>query len=426
VHAIASIRAVEGAIGAVPPPNARILRNLIIAAQNVMDHVVHFYHLHAFDWVDVVSSLKADPAKTATLAQSISDWPLSSTTYFAGVQQRMKAFVRRGQLGIFAKAYWGHPAYQLPPEANLLGVAHYLEALDWQRRFIRIVAVPGGKNPHPQSFLVGGMATPVDPGSQVALSMDTIESLRKPIADAKGFVGRVYIPGVLAIPSYYKDWAAIGGGARNYMAYDDYPEDDSPIPRRLYRPASSVIVTGQDRHGLSDPDHRARRPLVVRYADSEAAALNPSLGETNPHYTGPNPLYKSLDVEQKYSRLKSRYDGAPVGPLARMLLAYNLDRPARAKELIHKTLSTLGVGPQALFSTLGRITARAIEAQVLVEAMDRWVSDLADNMGCRDYRIQDHSKWEPATWPSDCLGYGFHEAPRRSLRHWVHIRNGAP
>ena len=183
VHAIASIRAVEHAIGAVPPPNARLLRNLIIAAQCVQDHVIHFYHLHALDWVDITSALKADPAKTATLAQSISDWPLSSAKYFSGVRDRLSTFVQRGQLGPFANAYWGHPAYRLPPEANLMAVAHYLEALDWQRRFIKIHAILGGKNPHLQSFLVGGMATPVDPDSQNALNIDTISALDKLIAE---------------------------------------------------------------------------------------------------------------------------------------------------------------------------------------------------------------------------------------------------
>ena len=174
MHAIASIRAVENAIGAVPPPNARLLRNLIIASQCVQDHVVHFYHLHALDWVDIVSALSADPARTAALAQSISDWPLSSPTYFAAVQNRVKSFVERGQLGPFANAYWGHPAYKLPPEANLMAVAHYLEALDWQREVIKIHAVLGGKNPHLQSFLVGGMATPVDPDKQASINMGSI------------------------------------------------------------------------------------------------------------------------------------------------------------------------------------------------------------------------------------------------------------
>ena len=184
VHAIASVRAVENAIGAKPPPNARLLRNLIMAAQMVQDHVVHFYHLHALDWVDVVSALSADPAKTSALAESISDWPLSSTKYFAGVRDRMKAFVERGQLGPFANAYWGHPAYKLPPEANLLAVAHYLEALDWQREFIKLHAILGGKNPHLQSFLVGGMATPVDPDKQASINIGTVAQLKELIAKA--------------------------------------------------------------------------------------------------------------------------------------------------------------------------------------------------------------------------------------------------
>ncbi|MCB1055494.1 MAG: nickel-dependent hydrogenase large subunit, partial [Acidobacteria bacterium] len=210
VHAIASIRAVENAIGAQPPPNARILRNLVMAAQMVHDHVVHFYHLHALDWVDVVSALSADPVKTATLAQSISDWPLSSGKYFKGIKERLQAFVEQGQLGPFANAYWGHSAYRLPPEANLMAVAHYLEALDWQREFIKIHAILGGKNPHLQSFLVGGMATPVDPDSQAAINIESLDHMRKLIALAERFVSQVYLPDLLAVASFYKDWAGYG------------------------------------------------------------------------------------------------------------------------------------------------------------------------------------------------------------------------
>jgi len=243
VHAIASIRAVERAIGAVPPSNARLLRNIVMSAQNVQDHVIHFYQLHALDWVDIVNALHADPAKTATLAQSISDWPLSSAKYFSGVQNRMKAFVERGQLGPFANAYWGHPAYKLPPEANLMALAHYLEALDWHRRFIKIHAILGGKNPHLQSFLVGGMATPVDPDAQASLNMDTIAALTKLAADGKDFVSRVYIPDVLAIASYYKEWASLGAGVGNYMCYGDYPLDDGQNPELLI---PGGIIYGRD------------------------------------------------------------------------------------------------------------------------------------------------------------------------------------
>ena len=268
VHAIASIRAVENAIGAAPPPNARLLRNLIIAAQCVQDHVVHFYHLHALDWVDIVSALSADPAKTASLAQSISDWPLSSATYFGGVRDRVKGFVDRGQLGPFANAYWGHPAYKLPPEANLMAVAHYLEALDWQREFIKMHAVLGGKNPHLQSFLVGGMATPVDPNSQAALNAGTIAGLKELIAKARDFVTRVYIPDLLAVASFYKDWAGHGQGVGNYLVYGEYPDDDSreaevvPAGRRHSRPQSL-----EGRAVRSGEGHRVRLALLVRVSE---------------------------------------------------------------------------------------------------------------------------------------------------------------
>jgi Ni,Fe-hydrogenase I large subunit len=406
-----------------------LLRNLIMAAQTVQDHVVHFYHLHALDWVDIVSALDADPAKTSTLAQSISDWPLSSATYFSGVRDRIKAFVQRGQLGIFANGYWGHPAYRLPPEANLMAVAHYLEALDFQRRFIKIHALLGGKNPHLQSFLVGGMATPVDPDSQSALNMDTIAALDKLVAEGRDFVSRVYIPDVLAIASYYKDWASIGAGVGNYMAYGDYPEDDAEYPQLLL---PRGIIHNRDLTKLDAVDQAKVTEQVAHswydYSIGDDKALNPFQGETSPHYTGPKPPYERLDVAQKYSWLKSpRYDGAAmeVGPLARMLVAYGAGRPAGVKVLVDKVLTTLGVGPAALFSTLGRIAARAVETQVLVESMGRWIQDLADNMARRDYRIQDNSKWDPSSWPRDCLGVGFLEAPRGALGHWVHISNGS-
>ena len=429
VHAIASIRAVENAIGAVPPPNARLLRNIIMAAQVVHDHVVHFYHLHALDWVDVVSALAADPAKTSTLAQSISDWPQSSTNYFAGVRDRIKAFVERGQLGIFANAYWGHPAYRLPPEANLLALAHYLEALDFQRRFIKIHALLGGKNPHLQSFLVGGMATPVDPDSQSALNMGTISALNALVADGLSFVSRVYLPDVLAIASYYKDWASIGSGIGNYMAYGDYPEDDGADPQHLL---PTGVIHDRDLTKIGVVDHAKISEQIAHswydYSVGDDKSLNPFQGETSPHYTGPKPPFERLDTAQKYSWVKSpRYDGAPmeVGPLARMLLAYTKDSPHRAKVLIDKVLTTLGVGPEALFSTLGRVAARAVETQVLIESIGHWVDELADNMARHDYRIQDNSKWDPSSWPSECFGAGYHEAPRGSLGHWVHISNGS-
>jgi [NiFe] hydrogenase large subunit/hydrogenase large subunit len=427
VHAIASIRAVENAIGAAPPPNARLLRNLIIGAQCVQDHVVHFYHLHALDWVDIVSALSADPAKTSALAESISDWPLSSPKYFAGIRDRIKGFVDRGQLGPFANAYWGHPAYRLPAEANLMAVAHYLEALDWQREFIKMHAVLGGKNPHLQSFLVGGMATPVDPNSQAALNAGTLAELKRLVAKARDFVVRVYIPDLLAIASFYKDWAAHGRGVGNYLVYGEYPENDGATPS-LFLPGG--VIRGRDLSKVEPFDQAKVTEYVSHswydYQNGNDAALHPFQGETRPNYTGPAPPYERLDTDNKYSWLKSpRYDGEPmeVGPLARMLVAY-VSGHARVKELVGGALKQLGVGSEALFSTLGRVAARGIETQLIAEKMEEWVDTLAANMGSGDLRIHDNSKWDPSSWPAEAAGGGFHEAPRGALGHWVQIRDG--
>ncbi|HEU5055850.1 MAG TPA: nickel-dependent hydrogenase large subunit [Kofleriaceae bacterium] len=426
VHAIASIRAVEDAIGAHPPPNARLLRNLVIASQCVQDHVIHFYHLHALDWVDVVSALSADPGKTSELAQSISDWPLAGKSHFAGVKDRLKAFVDAGQLGPFANAYWGHPAYRLPPEANLMAVAHYLEALDWQREFIKMHALLGGKNPHLQSFLVGGMATPIDPDSQAALNIGTVAKLRDLVKRAKDFVTRVYIPDLLAIASFYKDWGAIGSGVGNYLSYGEYPEGEGAAAK-LYLPRG--IIRNRDLTKVEPmfPDAITEYVAHSWYEyDDDRAPLHPSVGVTRPKYTGPKPPYERLDTAGKYSWLKApRYGDQPmeVGPLARMLVAYGSGH-ARVRELVGGALGKLGVGPGALFSTLGRVAARGLETQLLAEKMDDWLAELTENMGHGELRIHDNDRWDPDSWPRNAVGAGFHEAPRGALGHWVHIKEG--
>jgi [NiFe] hydrogenase large subunit/hydrogenase large subunit len=427
VHAITSIRAVENAIGAQPPPNARLLRNLIMSSQMVQDHVIHFYHLHALDWVDITGALSADPVATSQLAESISDWPLSSANYFRGVKERLAQFVERGQLGPFGNAYWGHSAYRLPPEANLLAVAHYLEALDWQREFIKIHAVLGGKNPHLQSFVVGGMATPIDPDKQASINMTSINAMRKLIHEAKQFVEKVYLPDLLAVASFYKDWAGYGAGVGNYMVYGEYPEaDGSNAP--LYLPAG--VIRGRDLASVEALDPAKITEYVTHswfeYGDGDQAGIHPYSGETKPNYTGPQPPYDRLNTDGKYSWLKSpRYEDQPmeVGPLSRMLVAYASGHP-RVQELVNGALGHLGVGAPALFSTLGRVAARGIETVVLAEKMEGWLDELATNMGRGELAIADTSKWDPASWPKDCTGAGFHEAPRGALGHWVHIVDG--
>jgi hydrogenase large subunit len=427
VHALASVRAVENALGVTIPDNARIIRDLIAGAQLVQDHVVHFYHLHALDWVDVTLALKANPSKTSTLAQSISPWPNSSTNYFRGVQDKLKAFVNSGQLGLFANGYWGHPAYVLPPEVNLLAVAHYLEALDWQRNFIRIHAVLGGKNPHPQSYLVGGMATALNPNNESTLNADRLALLTQLLQSGQDFVSQVYLPDVLAIAGFYKNWSGIGSGLGNYMAYGDYPSDTQELPSTYFFPGG--LIQQQTLSSINPVDQTLVAEYIAHswytYAEGNAAGLHPWKGETNPKYTGPTPPFEYVTTD-KYSWLKApRYQGTAVevGPLARMLLAY-ASGTSSVQQIVNSALAKLDVGPSALFSTLGRVAARAIEAQVMINQLPIWLQQLEDNMARGDWTIHDNSKWDPSTWPEEAFGFGHHEAPRGSLGHWVHIKGG--
>ncbi|HZD22386.1 MAG TPA: nickel-dependent hydrogenase large subunit [Acidimicrobiia bacterium] len=433
VHALASVRAVENALGIVPPLNAQLIRNLIALSQFVQDHAIHFYHLHALDWVDVVSALDADPAATASLASSISDYPRSGESHFAAVKERLANFVAGGRLGPFAQGYWGHPAYALPPEANLMAVSHYLDALDFQRDYIRIHAILGGKNPHLQTYLVGGMAVPIDPSSQNAINAQTLLELRKLLESGLRFVTQAYIPDLLAVAPFYIDWAGIGSGLGNYMSFGDFPtgnQNPSKDPDALYLPRG--LVLGKD---LSNPvplDPQKITEYVAHswfsYQEGDDVALRPDEGETFANYTGPEPPYEFLDTDGKYSWLKSpRYDDTPVevGPLARMLVAYASGHQ-RVTELVDTVLGALGVGPEVLFSTLGRTAARGIEAQVLAEHSLEVLDQLAANIKGGDISIHNGEMWEPSTWPDGATsGFGMHEAPRGSLSHWVKIVNGA-
>ncbi len=427
VHALASVRAVENALGLKIPTNARLVRNLIAGSQFVQDHVIHFYHLHALDWVDVVAALSADPAATSRLAQSISEWPLSSAGYFKGVKDKLNAFVSSGQLGPFANGYWGHPAYRLPPEANLMAVAHYLEALDWQRQVIRIQALLGAKNPHPQTYLVGGMALALDPNSPTALNARGLSELAELIAQAKRFVDQVYLPDVVALGGFYKDWTAIGQGIGNYMSYGEFPEDDSGQSSALYLPRGRIM--GRDITKLEPVDQLDVGETVAHswytYGGGDGKLRHPWDGETNPKYTGPVPPFEHIESD-KYSWLKApRYRGEPmeVGPLARMLVAHVAGH-ADVRAGVDSLLGALGVGPEALFSTLGRIGARAIETQVIANRLGRWLADLEANLATGDLAIADVTRWNPSSWPAQAQGWGLEEAPRGSLGHWVKIRGG--
>ena len=427
VHAVASCRAVEDALGIRIPPNANLIRNLVHGMQFVQDHVIHFYHLHALDWVDVTSALKADPAATARLAASLSPWPNNSPTWFREVKDRLTKFVSSGQLGIFTNGYWGHPAYKLPPEANLMAVAHYLEALDWQRDVIRLHAIFGGKNPHP-NFLVGGMASAINLEGTATINAERMTDIRDMITRAQRFVEQVYFPDLVAIASFYKDWAAIGGGVKNYLAVGEFPEGRIDELDKLYLPRG--IILDRDLSKVHPYDPAQVKEFITsswyEYEQGDEAGLHPYEGETKAKYAGPPTPWTYLQDEKKYSWLKSpRYDGKPmeVGPLARMLVAYASGHE-EAKALVGDVLGKLGVGPAALYSTLGRTAARGIETVLLARRMNTWYDALIARIKAGDTQTFAAEKWEPETWPATARGYGYLDAPRGALGHWVEIRDG--
>ena len=422
------MRAVEDALGITIPDNARIIRNLISGIQYVQDHVIHFYHLHALDWVDIVSALSADPAKTSALAQSISDWDKSSTDYFTGIKNKLKAFVENGQLGPFANGYWGHPAYKLPAEANLMAVAHYLEALDWQRDVIKMQALLGAKNPHAQTYIVGGMSIPVDPNSQNALNAGSIAFMQGIAQKAKDFVEKVYIPDILAVAPFYLDWAGHGAGVGNFLSYGEFPNDTVTNSANLWLPRG--IILNKDLSTVHPVDHKKVTEYVTHswyeYSGGDSTAKHPWDGETNYKYSGPKPPYQELDTDKKYTWLKApRYDdrAMEVGPLARMLVAYASGHE-RVQAVVNLVLKTLGnLPPTVLFSTLGRIAARGVETLVTAEQLPIWINQLAANMKKGDLKIHSGEKWDPSEWPAEAQGYGLHEAPRGALGHWVKIKD---
>ena len=427
VHAVASCRAVEDALGIRIPANANIIRNLVNGMQFIQDHVIHFYHLHALDWVDVVSALSADPAAAAKIGQSLSPWPNNGEAQLRAVQVRLKKFVGTGQLGIFTNGYWGHPAYKLPPEVNLLAVSHYLEALDWQRDVIRLHTVFGGKNPHP-NFLMGGMASAINLDNASTINAERISDLMGMIARARLFVEQVYWPDLLAIAGFYKEWGAIGGGVPNFLACGEFPEGDVRDVDTLYFPRG--IVLDKDLTRVHPYDQQKVREYIhsswYEYEQGDAAGLHPYEGETTPRYTGPKPPWTYLQDEVKYTWMKSpRYDGRPmqVGPLARMLVAF-AGGHRDVREMVLEALGKLKVGPEVLFSTLGRTAARGIETVLLARRMEQWLGELNGRIRNGDLATFNKDKWEPSSWPAKAEGYGYVDAPRGALGHWVQIENG--
>jgi len=404
VHYLSSVRAVEDAVGVKIPENARIIRNLMHGSQFMHDHIVHFYHLHALDWVDVVSALKADPKKTASLADNVGNAPWGGTKYFTNVQNRIKTFVDSGQLGPFTNAYWGHPAYKLPPEANLMAAAHYIEALRLQSKAARMHALFGAKNPHLQTFVVGGVTCVKD------LTPDRIAEYLYLWKETQDFIKDVYIPDLLAVASFYKDWGAIGG-TTNFHAWGEFPLSDEE-PESLYMPRG--VITNRDLKGVQMADQGKVTEHVAHAWYEGKDAKHPYQGETKPRHGD----YNTAD---KYSWFKApRYEdkACEVGPLARVLVAY-----ARGQKdiqaAVNDAITALGIPVTALFSTLGRTAARGLETLVIGQAVEGWVLELIENI--KGGKTDTYASW---TMPKSAMGFGLNDVPRGSLGHWIQIENG--
>jgi hydrogenase large subunit len=424
VHAMASVRSVEDALKLEVPLNAQYIRNLILIAHALHDHIVHFYQLSALDWVDILQIPKADPAATAKLAESLSPWTRNSKTEFKAAQDRVKAVAASGQLGIFMNGYWGHPAMRLSPEVNLLAFTHYIQALEYQRKALQVVGILGGKTPHIQNLTVGGVANAIDLDSTSALDMDKLETIRVLLGEVVEFVNQVYFIDVCAVAAMYPEWFKIGKGVNNYLAVPDLPLDSAGTSYEL---PGGYIMNGNiggvhTFKTAADKDFRDGVSEDVAHAYYHGdKPLHPYMGVTDPDFTGWN-------GDQKYSWVKApRFNGAPmqVGPLSQVLVGFAQGHPLTKKYAV-KAIETIGavghiqVTPGMLESTLGRHGARAIRCAMLGELAQKHLQLLIDNIAKGDYTVHN----QPVFPSGEVEGVGTHEAPRGTLSHWIVIKDG--
>ncbi|MFZ0158568.1 MAG: nickel-dependent hydrogenase large subunit [Kineosporiaceae bacterium] len=428
VHAVASVRAVEDAVVYPVPKAADLIRNLVLGSQIVQDHVIHFYHLQALDFVNVVNAATGDPAKAAQAATALEPhYPLNSRPRFDQVKQQLTKVLDSGQLGIFTNGYWAHPDYRLSPELDLMAVSHYLDALTWQRSMIRINTLFGGKNPHP-NFLVGGMASPINMDHEITINQVKLDKIQGMITEAKTFVENVFVPDVIAILGAYADYADIGRSSPNYLALGKAGYNGPGYPKGSgFTPG--VLLNGNLTNVIDfDLDKIEEYVTSGWYAYSGGGdkGLRPWEGETTPKYTGPTPPYSWLADSERYTFSKSpRYDGKAmqVGPMPRILMAY-VQRDPETLEVLDPILRTLGLKPQQLNSTAGRILGRAVEALILARQLQRWFDEFVAGIKAGEVATFNPDKWEPSTWPASCKGVGFAEVARGTLSHWVRIENG--
>ncbi|MGB9116095.1 nickel-dependent hydrogenase large subunit [Bradyrhizobium sp.] len=439
-HALTSVRAVEDALKIKIPENANSIRNIMQLSLQIHDHLVHFYHLHALDWVNPVHALKADPKATSELQMATGpNHPKSSPGYFRDVQNRLKKFVESGQLGPFKNGYWDNPAYLLPPEASLMAVTHYLEALDFQSQIMKTRVIFGGKDPHP-NWLVGGVPCAINvdgEGAVGAVNMERLNFVSSIIDQTTTFIQNVYIPDILAIASFYKGWLYGGGlSGKSVLAYGDIPEYANDYsPSNLLMPSGAIINGNlKEVHDVDLRDPSQIQEFVphswYKYPD-EKKGLHPWDGVTVPNYVlGPNAKGTKTNIQEideggKYSWIKApRWKGhaMEVGPLARYVVGYARG-DKEITEQINFVLKTLDIPVSALFSTLGRTAARALEAQWCCTKQRHFMDKLIATIKAGDSSTANVESWDPKTWPAEVKGVGFTEAPRGALAHWIKIKD---
>jgi Ni,Fe-hydrogenase I large subunit len=440
VHASESVRAVENALEVTIPANARLIRNVMAGSQTVVSHAAGFYLRQVLDWVDPTAAVRADPVAAAGLAGSSSDRADAGAASMKRAQDRLSAMLA-ARPGPFASGYWGHPAYTLAPEPCLVVFAHYLEAIDWQREMNRLQVLLGGKSPHPQTLVLGGMALAApwggpkrpDPGEHPwqsnrntpsPLSAEGLTDVAALIDHARAFVNDVYLPDVMTLAEHYGEWAAIGAGIGHYLSFGAYPEDAADEPALLL-PRGRIM--DRDLHDVVEAGESGVGESVAHswYVDDGEALRHPAEGVTDPAYAGPPPPFKTLKGFERYSWVKApRYEDDPmeVGPLARMYVAYaaGMDAVVAAFDDVS---SKLGIAPEAMGSTLGRIIGRGIEARIVVDRLGGWLDELKANLASGDLAIADITRWDPATWPTEARGWSIGESPGGAVGHWLHIQD---
>ena len=427
-HYQRSIEAVENAFSVTIPKNARLVRNLIQGALYLHDHVVHFYHLHALDWVDITKALEADPKATVAEAQKWAGlsgqraWNASEDVYIQ-VKERVQKYIKQGRLGIFGNAYWGSEGFKLTPEQNLIGLSHYLDALELQRDLAKMMAIFGGKNPHPQSFVVGGVTCVQDIKNPARIA-----EFKQLLKRGRKFIKEAYLPDVYMAGTMYGEEAlnGTGGGLGNYMSYGGFNLDDLPFykSKKLF-PAG--IVKNRDLSKVYEVDEAKITEDVTHAWYKGNTNLHPFDGVTEPNYTGfgkkeNNIAY--LDTQNKYSWIKSPLyndERMEVGPLARMIVGF-ASNDELIKKYVTNFLTNANLPATVLFSTVGRTAARAIESELMADVMMDWVDELALNAANGD--LSTWTEFDFNTVAKDAKGIGLEEAPRGALGHWVKIKDG--